>query len=433
MAEPMASSSSALPQPSMDLETYIANYTGHTKIVRLLFIAQNSKELELEALRMAHDEIKKTTNTDTYRSIVARIAGRLGPAYEEDAEWVKQVDKKAALQHEKLESELNGYKTNLIKESIRMGHTDLGEFFYDRGDLSNALKSFVRTRDYCTTPKHIFQMCLNVIRVSIELNNYTHVSNYVAKAEQTPDRQDPVVVAKLKCAAGLSQLEAKKYKMAARKFLEVTFDLANNYTDVIAPQDIATYGGLCALASFDRTELKSKVIDNNQFKNFLELVPEVRELLNDFYGSRYAACLNTLNKLEGDLVLDIHLHPHVAALYSQIRNKALVQYFSPFSSVDLNTMAEAFNSRVTDLEKEIAALITEGHIQARIDSHNKVLYARHSDQRASTFQRAGAMGADYLRSTKALLLRVNLARHNFSVRAPSASPAAPAPAIPMMS
>lgn len=44
-----------------DLQTYIANYTGHAKLDRLLFIAEKSghKPLELEALRLAHDEVKK--------------------------------------------------------------------------------------------------------------------------------------------------------------------------------------------------------------------------------------------------------------------------------------------------------------------------------------------------------------------------------------
>ena len=48
---------------------------------------------------------------------------------------VEQKERKAAQRHDRLEAELNGYKTNLIKESIRMGHNDLGDFFYGRGDL----------------------------------------------------------------------------------------------------------------------------------------------------------------------------------------------------------------------------------------------------------------------------------------------------------
>lgn len=98
-----------------------------------------------------------------------------------------------------------------------MGYNDLGDFHYSRGDLQQAFKCYVRTRDYCTTSKHIVAMCLNVILVSIELGQFVHVTNYVTKADQTPDVQDTVVLAKLKCAAGLAHLESKKYKLAARK------------------------------------------------------------------------------------------------------------------------------------------------------------------------------------------------------------------------
>lgn len=44
----------------------------------------------------------------------------------------------------------------------------------------------MRTRDYCTSPKHIMTMCLNAVRVAVEMNNFMHVTNYVGKAEQTP-------------------------------------------------------------------------------------------------------------------------------------------------------------------------------------------------------------------------------------------------------
>lgn len=98
-----------------------------------------------------------------------------------------------------------------------MGYNDLGDFFYARGDLQAAFKSYVRTRDYCTTSKHIINMCLNVILVSIELGHFVNVTNYMQKAEQTPDNSDPVIQGKLKCAAGLAHLENKKYKLAARK------------------------------------------------------------------------------------------------------------------------------------------------------------------------------------------------------------------------
>ena len=144
--------------------------------------------------------------------------------------------------------------------------------------VQEAFKCYVRTRDYCTTSKHIWTTCLNVIRVSVELGNFNHVSNYVTKAEQTPDikarplqkvantngvectlrravlaafcpaaplktaasavlaalQTQPDVVAKLTAASGLALLESKRYKQAARKFTEVRLRRAV----LVAPQTL---------------------------------------------------------------------------------------------------------------------------------------------------------------------------------------------------
>jgi COP9 signalosome complex subunit 1 len=125
-----------------------------------------------------------------------------------------------------------------------------------------------------------------------------------------------------------------------------------------------------------------------------------------------------LLSLQPELELDLHLHDHVESLYQKIRNKAIVQYFSPFTSVDLNTMAQAFNTEVPILEKELAGLIMENSIQARIDSHNKILFARTTNERCNTFERALRMGEEYQRNTKAALFRMNLMKHEFVVRPP---------------
>ena len=53
----------------------------------------------------------------------------------------------------------------------RRGHDDLGDHYLDCGDLSNALKCYSRARDYCTSAKHVVNMCLNVIKVSNQYIN----------------------------------------------------------------------------------------------------------------------------------------------------------------------------------------------------------------------------------------------------------------------
>ncbi|PRP88001.1 hypothetical protein PROFUN_04429 [Planoprotostelium fungivorum] len=399
------------------LDTYISNYSGYTVFARLLHIADHCKALELQALKLAHDRVKKTINTQTYKEICTRINSRLGSEYDYDASWVEQIDRKASAQLDKLENDLNVHRTNMIKENLRAVYNDFGDFYLARGDLGNALKSYVRMRDYCSSAKLMVDMCMSIIRVSIDINNFPHVANYSSKAEMTPDLSDKTILSRLKIATGLTHLEGKKYKPAARKLLETTADMGN-YGEVASMQDVALYAGMCALATFDRQEMKKKVIDNSTFKNFMEVIPEMREAINDFYNSRYAPCLKRLDKLKPSLLLDIHLHGHVESLYQKIRQKAIIQYTSPFSSVDMGTMAEAFNTNIPGLEKELCSLIREGQVSARIDSHNKRLYARQLDQRSTTFERALQMGDEYEENTKAIMLRINMLRAEVIVKGP---------------
>lgn len=66
------------------------------------------------------------------------------------------------------------------------------------------------------------------------------------------------------------------------------------------------------------------------------------------------------------------MHDHIERLYVKIRNKALKEYFQPYSAVDLEKMAKAFKTTVAELEAELVELINNNQIQARIDSFNKV-------------------------------------------------------------
>ena len=52
-------------------------------------------------------------------------------------------------------------------------------------------------------------------------------------------------------------------------------EMGGAYGEVLSAQDVATWGSLCALATFTRRELKALVIDNLGFREYLETTPEV--------------------------------------------------------------------------------------------------------------------------------------------------------------
>lgn len=55
-------------------------------------------------------------------------------------------------------------------------------------------------------------------------------------------------------------------------------------------------------------------------------------------------------------------------------------------------------------------------MQARIDSHNKVLYARHADQRNATFQRVMQTGKEFDRDVRAMILRASILKHDYNAK-----------------
>jgi len=437
--------------PSLDLESTSNAYTGLAKLYRLQFIAEHCPCYRVESLKLAISCVQNTYNTSLYQRLHRKLQEFVGgpangvqangvgsnvpdvasadqgigecqvPAL--DLNWVDTRNKKAQMKLEKLDNDLKNYKSNSIKESIRRGHDDLGDHFLDCGDLANALKCYSRARDYCTSGRHVVSMCVNVIKVSVYLQNWSHVMSYVNKALATPDLTEGnmkstdhlTLVTRLKCAGGLADLMTRKYKAAAKQFLEASLDHCD-CPDLMSPNNVAIYGGLTALATFDRTELLKLVLSSSQFKLFLELEPQLREVIQCFYDSKYGQCLKLLDEMKDNLMLDIYLAPHIQTIFSMIRNRGLVQYFSPYISADLQKMAGSFNTSIPGLENELMKLILDGSIQARIDSHNRVLLAQDVDQRSQTFAKAVEMSKLYTRRARTLVLRSAILKANISVK-----------------
>jgi COP9 signalosome complex subunit 1 len=95
-----------------DVEVYAAQYSGRTRVARLLFIAGkcDSEQMRLDALRLAYEGSLKGEDTALHRDVVANIAGRLGPRYAVDQAWSDAVERRSLVRKDKLDSELSGYK-----------------------------------------------------------------------------------------------------------------------------------------------------------------------------------------------------------------------------------------------------------------------------------------------------------------------------------
>ena len=302
-----------------------------------------------------------------------------------------------------------------------MGNEDLGSHYHQIGDLSAATKAYGRMRDYCTTPAHIASMSFKIIHVSIEQGNWMAVQSNVLKIGNLNQREDEQKKAqpRLAVAMGLAQMASGNFKKAANSFLSTDPRLlTEGYSEVITANDVAVYGGICALASMDRNELQSLVLENPTFRNFLELEPHIRRAVSFFCSSKYGQCLHVLEAYKTDYLLDLYLQRHVPELYYAVRSKSIVQYFIPFSCVTLDAMASAFGTTEDSIEDELVDMIERGNLEARIDTQNRVLTAKTTDARSAVHRGALEMAKNYEKTAHLRLWRMNIINAGLEVRAP---------------
>ncbi|KAG1730270.1 26S proteasome subunit RPN7-domain-containing protein [Suillus paluster] len=439
-----------------DLDAYILGYSGRTAFDRLVHIISTCPTLAPQALKLAFAQIEVLRDPTLYQTAmnaydaVADLLEVQVPSTSDlcsvNTVWCEEVAKKNQAEKTKLEVELKTYSNNMIKESIRMGHRDLGDFYRATGDYTQALKHYTKSREFCSTSQHVLDMCLSVLELVIEQRNYAHISSYVFKAEGALDTANATAVANVAAGSNNSSVAAPPKKSAERDQVQSKLDFAMalfhlgqvNYEKaahfflkigspdslgdwigkIVAPGDFAVYGTLCALASMSRSAIKSQLTGNPIFSAYIEQEPYVRDLIQSYLSSDFKSVLELLERYSTRHYLDIHLYSHVYDLTNLIRNVAVVLYFQPFQTIRLDRMSAAFGWTVEEVEKEVVALIQSGQIQGRVDSQNKILKARKVDHRAELFAHAMKTATEIQSTNRKLLLRMRLQQADLVVKPP---------------
>lgn len=255
-----------------------------------------------------------------------------------------------------------------------MGHEDLGRHFEKIGSLNDAAEAYSRMRQDVSTAKHIVDCGMHLVSVSLQRRDWSMALSNLGKITGVQmNEEDKSLQVYTKIVSGIALLGLNHYQEAAKNFLQADFSVpSSTYSHIASPNDIAVYGGLLALATMDRKDLQTRVLDNQSFRTFLEHESHIRKAISLFVNGRYSSCLSILESVRTDYMLDIHLQRHVPAIYAQIRSKSIVQYFVPFSCVTIDTMNEAFAQKEETIEQELVDMIREGTLKARLDGKNKV-------------------------------------------------------------
>jgi COP9 signalosome complex subunit 1 len=227
--------------------------------------------------------------------------------------------------------------------------------------------------------------------------------------------------------SGIAHMGLGDYQMAAESFLHAPFTYHNigpihgdDFEKKVAnANDVAVYGGLCALATMTREDLVEVVL-GGPFRQFLELEPHMRKAISLYTTAKYQSCIDTLGRYYSDWRLDIFLgasvsprsrRSHVDLLLAKIRERSITAYFSSFSEVSLSSLASTFPPTSTSpdaMEVEALGMIENGTLDARLDVVKGLLVAPQKDLRAETHRDARLAAEEVERTMLLRLHRVNM-------------------------
>lgn len=418
-----------------DIDALTAGYTGPAKIRRLLHIGERMSALSTSsppslsisllqqsssAFQLAIQSSLSLGNLGLYMDSMSRakeaLKGNFAGGYDE--KFVNTTTRALSDRVAKLEQDLMNAKRDSEREPTKRAYLALANAYLDRGEYSNALSKFVEAKDYCSGPDQL-SVCIEIIKTSIHLGSLNHVKTQVQRAKSllsAANTDASLINSILNAASGLYNLKTSSFKAAASNFIATGTEINSSFSAVLQTRETGVYAVLCALASFNRNELKDAIMMNSEFKKVVEQQSVWRQVVVNFYQSNYSAVFTFLDSARESLQFDMWLAPHLHVLYRIIRDRAMMFYFRAYSLVNMNTMAAAFNLDVHTLEKQLATLIADNKLQGRIDSQHKTLHARHSDQRTQTFQEAFALTDRYCNQLQLMLLRITALRSDLVVR-----------------
>lgn len=435
---------------SVQLIDRISHYTGRQAINRLRFLAQTCPQLSLTAYQLALDAIVQHTwdialYKDTLVSYNAIASSNNLPTIPLDQTWLESTQNDINQTLSRLENDLKHNTTNLIKDGIRISYRELGAHYRKTGDLANAHRAFSKAREYATTALHIAELSLATLDLAFDTENFKLARSNVTKAQVALDTlagslelkdgktkagpnphsntsfsgsdiTDPTGKElhrwneKVNIVNGITLLAQGEFSKATTAFLRLGREVGDNTgKDLLATtSDIVVYTTLCALASLDRQQLKDRVIDNLELRSLMETDPQLRQILIFFRENRYRQVFQYLQDCLPIYQTDLYLAEQIDRLMMLIQERAIVQYFSPFSLATLSKASEVFGWPVAVLQQRLIQCIQAGSLKAQLDLTSGVLIAHREKTRASLIDNVIDSAQRIELESKAALLRLKL-------------------------
>ncbi|KAJ2480293.1 hypothetical protein IWW56_002538 [Coemansia sp. RSA 2131] len=403
--------SASIPEPSLlefNLRSYLSEYTGYAKIRRAIYVGERCPTLSIESYSIAFEELEeKTYDTTTYKHIAKLLEQLTGERRDTD-EWERRVSKQVKEQDTEIRGKLERAKKQVSKKDTLQAQWELVRLQQQRGLMDESVRALQDGRTSCGGMAEQAELHMEAARVSQVMGRWLQVATYIQRTESVLPDPDETVRAELAVLRAQSDFGDGKWSAAVTGLRVLSIDTASVFArKTVTPRDIALYGTLAGLAALDRDQVKQQLLDNVQFGQFLDRMPECQALLQSYYDSKYDDALNQLTRILSFCHLDPVIGPHASALKQRIRDNIVVLYIQPFVSVRMASMATAlcFGS-TAQLEDTLVRMIDSGLIHARIDGTTGFLIKHTVNARDAALSRVETMHRAFAQQAELMTARI---------------------------
>ncbi|KAJ1971218.1 cop9 signalosome complex subunit [Dimargaris verticillata] len=409
------------------VDTYAQSYAGPMRLARLLFIINEHPELRGSAFQsLVHELHQNTINVALYTQVYELLAD----SYANDAwaasipsmdcSWLEQTQQRNRDTLERLESELKGHRNHLLKDSVRLGYLELGEFYLQTGDTNAATKCYLRAREYCAHPTQYMDLFVRLMTLGLLTKQWPLVttylqrlSTYTFKTKPTPALQEQVL-----CIQALLHIRQGNYAEAVDHLTQLPRDPDQFSPQILSTRDVATLAVLCALADQPRSYIQNILRYNHRFKLYLETSTLAKHLIAAFHRSQFNQARAYLDTIVRTLAQDMFLAETASSMQEKIHTAMLLAYMRPYSVIDMRQMAMAFEIPSDKLEQHVFDLLSANRLTAQIDGQTKVIYC-HSIKTNCPATKEMALiqlGAQVTEQTELLATQVHLQENDIVVQ-----------------
>mmetsp|Transcript_83183 Transcript_83183/g.231492 ORF Transcript_83183/g.231492 Transcript_83183/m.231492 type:complete len:410 (-) Transcript_83183:93-1322(-) len=325
------------------------------------------------------EAIEKDAMAPYYEAVCARLG------WDVDVALLDGLKARNAAELKKLADKLEDAKENHGENEELEAHLARAEFFDRIGDKAEALKLFDGAPQKPQSLGQKIDILLRTIRTGLFHMDLSIVKERVTKCHELIERGgDWDRRNRLKVYEGTYAMANRDFKKASELFLSsvATFNSYEMYTY----KQFVWYTVLTSLKALDRVELKRKVVDSSEILSVILELPHVPEFLNAFYEGRYADFFGALVALDSSIRTDRFMGRHIVYFVREMRVLAYTQFLESYKSVTVDSMAAAFGVSAPFLDRELAAFIATGRVNAKIDKVGGIIETNRPDARNAQYQ-----------------------------------------------